>query len=52
MISLNMPWSLLNRMDHHCHEKGLPSRTQFLIEAAEEALERANYPGAADQDED
>jgi len=42
MISFNVPWQLLNRIDHHVHEEALPSRTQFLIRAADEALERAN----------
>jgi len=44
MISFNIPWALLNRIDHYCHENQLRSRTQFLIEAAEEALERSDDP--------
>lgn len=51
MISFNVPWQLLDRIDHHVHEEALPSRTLFLIRAAEEALERAN-PSATTADDD
>lgn len=48
MISFNVPWLLLDKIDHHVHEEDLPSRTQFLIRAAEEALERAKPNGTGD----
>lgn len=41
MISFNLPWQLLDRIDRHCYETKIPSRTQFLIRSAEEALDRA-----------
>lgn len=51
MISFNVPWQLLNRIDHHVHEEALPSRTQFLIRALEEALERANLSTTSADDD-
>jgi len=51
MISFNVPWQLLNRIDTYVYEEALPSRTQFLIRAAEEALERANPSTSTAEDE-
>jgi len=52
MISFNVPWALLDMIDTYCRENKIQSRTQFLIEAAEEALERAGYSGAAKPNQD
>ena len=47
MISFNIPWVLLDMIDDYCRENKVQSRTQFLIEASQQALKRAESSGTA-----